>query len=381
MQAIDRILVPVDLGSNTEVVIESAASVAAPYRAELQLLYVIEEVPHSQAAVGLLEQAACERLSGWSEGLLARGIECARPLAISGRPFDAIVRTAQSLHAHLIVMGRSGRGSAEYPVLGTTTSRVMRRTAKPVLAVPTARPLTIRRILCPVDCSNAAARGLRNAIRLAAIFQARLSVMTVITDMSSPFRLLSERSDFAKIASDYEKMEREQFEQFIKGFDFQGITSDREIHYGYAADEIVRLANDAGYDLIVMGSTGRSGLPRVLLGSTAETVARRAPCAVLTVNRENVLSERMQGEIMEINELLGEARGFLEAGRYEEALCRFDQCLLKDPYLASAIEGQADAHERLGHPEIAAPLREQADLIRRELWHQRNKTMSFAGKG
>lgn len=60
-----------------------------------------------------------------------------------------------------------------------------------------------------------------------------------------------------------------------------------EIEYllaeGEAADEVVRVARERGCDLIVMGTHGRTGLDRLLLGSVAEKVLRRAECPVLTV--------------------------------------------------------------------------------------------------
>ncbi len=58
-----------------------------------------------------------------------------------------------------------------------------------------------------------------------------------------------------------------------------------EIHLlsGYASTEIIRLAEEKGMDLIVMGSHGLTGLAHVLFGSTADRVVRKAPCSVLTV--------------------------------------------------------------------------------------------------
>lgn len=55
---------------------------------------------------------------------------------------------------------------------------------------------------------------------------------------------------------------------------------------GHAAKTIVRYAEENDIDHIVMGSTGRSGAVRVLLGSVAESVARRAPCSVVIVRED-----------------------------------------------------------------------------------------------
>ncbi len=367
MKMLDRILVPVDLGPDTPGVIETAARLAEAFGATMRLLFVIEEVPHFLAGLDLLRQAADERLAKLHSELVARGISCEPPISVVGRSFDAIVRTADNEHSHLIVLGCGGINGTPRLGLGTVAARVMRRSSKPVLAVSPSAHKPIRRILCPVDGSNPSARGLRNAILLARVLDARLTVMTVIADLS-PLYGMTRRPDLAKVASDYQKMERDQFEQFIKGFEFGDIAWDKEVHYGHAADEIIRLATDANYDLVVIGSTGRSGLPRILLGSTAETVARRLACSMLTVKREDVVSARLQAELSDLNRLVGEGQQLIEQGQYEEAISRFDQCLLKNPYLATAIEGQATAHERLGPNDVSADLREQATQIRHQLW-------------
>ena len=97
------------------------------------------------------------------------------------------------------------------------------------------------------------------------------------------------------------------------------------------------------------------------------------------MKREDVLSARLEADVTDLNRLLAEGQELLEESLCEDAIARFDQCLLKDPYLATAIEGQATAHERLGHHEIASDLREQAALIRRELWQQHETSEAVLG--
>jgi nucleotide-binding universal stress UspA family protein len=59
----------------------------------------------------------------------------------------------------------------------------------------------------------------------------------------------------------------------------------RELILGEPAEAIVERARTGGYDLIVMGTHGRKGMQRLLLGSVAEKVVRRSACPVLTVHR------------------------------------------------------------------------------------------------
>lgn len=370
MKLFDRILVPVDLGANTDGVVETGGRIARSIGASVRLLFVIEEVAHFPAALELMGEAARERLKKLHARLVAHGVTCEPPMQVAGKPFDVIVRTANQLNAHLIVMGRGGSRDPAQPGLGTTTSRVMRRTAHPVVAVAPGATGEIRRVLCPVDGSSASARGLHNAIQLATKLNARITVLTVIADFAMQPWVARRSSDVGRFASEYEKMERDQFEHFVKGFDFGTVAWDKEVHYGHPSDEIVKLAGEAKYDLVVMGSTGRSGLPRVLLGSTAETVTRRVPCSVLTVKHEDVMCTRLEADLAELNRLLTEGQALLDEGRYEEAVDRFDQCLLKDPYGVPAVEGLATAHERLGHHQQATDLHKQAELIRHQLCRQ-----------
>jgi nucleotide-binding universal stress UspA family protein len=65
---------------------------------------------------------------------------------------------------------------------------------------------------------------------------------------------------------------------------------------GSAAAEIVRFAKNDGYDLIVIGSHGRTGLPRLLLGSIAERVVQTAECPVLTVKQAELRGSREHRE-------------------------------------------------------------------------------------
>jgi universal stress protein A len=71
------------------------------------------------------------------------------------------------------------------------------------------------------------------------------------------------------------------------------VPPDKTVRYehrlvlGTAAEDIVKLAEEDGVDLIVMGTHGRTGLARVLMGSVAEAVMRHAKCPVLTLKQAN----------------------------------------------------------------------------------------------
>jgi nucleotide-binding universal stress UspA family protein len=67
---------------------------------------------------------------------------------------------------------------------------------------------------------------------------------------------------------------------------FKDVKYEQRLLTGIAADEILRVSNEEGVDLIVMGTHGRTGWMRLLMGSVAQAVMRRAPCPVLTLKSE-----------------------------------------------------------------------------------------------
>ncbi len=70
---------------------------------------------------------------------------------------------------------------------------------------------------------------------------------------------------------------------------FQGVEAKGSVIIGYAAEEILNLADEEQVDLIIMGTHGRKGIDRILFGSVAEKVVKNAKCPVLTIRPEDDL--------------------------------------------------------------------------------------------
>jgi universal stress protein A len=130
----------------------------------------------------------------------------------------------------------------------------------------------IRRILVPVDFSPAAGAAFRYASNLGAAFGARLIVLHVI----SPVYYL-EPADFASLVHEARLAAEARLSKL------RPAPSRALVEVGIPHDLIVQVAESVGADLIVIGTHGRSGLQRLMLGSVAENVVRHAPCPVLTV--------------------------------------------------------------------------------------------------
>jgi len=142
-----------------------------------------------------------------------------------------------------------------------------------------------KRILVPLDGSETARHGLREAIALAKDQKATLRLLHVISE----FPALAEVSG----VENFEQVRKSLFEcgeavlrqaqSLSGGLGVETETQLRELAGGRVADAIVQEAREAGCDLIVIGTHGRRGLSRMLLGSDAERVLRQSPVPVLLV--------------------------------------------------------------------------------------------------
>lgn len=139
-----------------------------------------------------------------------------------------------------------------------------------------------KRILAPVDGSAASNNSLNEALRLAKEGGARLCVLHVIDGIA--FR--SEKNPFTATADGYRESGRKLMAELAARVRKQGVAAElltEENFSGRAADSIVGVAKKWRADLIVMGTHGRRGFSRLILGSDADLVLRTATVPVLFV--------------------------------------------------------------------------------------------------
>jgi nucleotide-binding universal stress UspA family protein len=139
----------------------------------------------------------------------------------------------------------------------------------------------IRSILVPVDFSKPSRAGVDLALELAKKFDAKITLLHV---WGLPVYAFPEGAVFGPevvtrlTGAAQDAVDRLKMEVSGKGVEVNAIST-----IGTPAEEIVERAKNGPFDLVVMGTHGRTGLTHVLLGSVAERVVRTAPCPVLTV--------------------------------------------------------------------------------------------------
>ena len=144
--------------------------------------------------------------------------------------------------------------------------------------------LEIKLILCPIDFSEFSIRAYRYALSLAEHYRAKLVAQHIVELSRYPF------ADYAASAGDYMEFCRvlgeggkEQLKEFVKKHTHNEIQPELVVHQGTAPDCILSFAQEHKADLIVMGTHGRRGYDRLVMGSVTNRVMRRAPCPVLVI--------------------------------------------------------------------------------------------------
>jgi universal stress protein A len=132
-----------------------------------------------------------------------------------------------------------------------------------------------KRIVCATDFSDTAEAAWDLACELARTHEAELVLVHVFIELP----IYSE----VAVTSIQQVWEEQQLTARIQTAVKRGLGARYLLKTGTAPDEIVQAANDEHADLIVVGTHGRTGIERLVIGSVAERVVRTAPCPVLTV--------------------------------------------------------------------------------------------------
>ncbi len=295
-----------DPGSAADPALVRASRVADRTGADLHVVHVFEEEPLiGYAAMPSLDPTGTapipdpEGQEELRERLLERlrsTVARVRPAGsttcrvVAGSPAESLCWVGEEVGADLLVVGASHHGSLGQRFLGTTAGRVLRQAVVPVLVVPDARrPLPGARMLLAADLSEASARayeaGLRVAMDLCAGDTAALRCVLVVRPgpamvpplpVGVPHHVPEAGASLAESAAP-------RLREFVAAHTPPGLAVEDAVRVGDPAGEIVAEAAAWGADLVVLGTHGRSGLHRLLLGSVAEAVLRGSPCDALVV--------------------------------------------------------------------------------------------------
>lgn len=143
----------------------------------------------------------------------------------------------------------------------------------------------LKKILLPTDFSGCANYALPYAAAIARATKAQIICVHVVEPVvpAVGYTGLAEPLPIADISEQLEDSAERQLPKLAECEECAGLNVEEVIVHGDAAAEIVRVASEQEADLIVISSHGRTGLGRIIFGSTAESVVRHASCPVLVV--------------------------------------------------------------------------------------------------
>jgi nucleotide-binding universal stress UspA family protein len=205
-------------------------------------------------------------------------------VAVAGRAGDTITSLAEQFDADLIVVGSRGHGALETMLLGSVSSEVIDHAHVPVLV---ARGREIRRIVFAWDGSERAEAAVAPLTKWGAFGDTHVDVLSV-ADAEPPWwaraGMVSEEAAaeaYHEAAAPSLQQHEEMAEQMAEWLRTSGLSAVPLSREGDPAETIVAFAKAHDVDLVVLGTHGRTGLRRLLLGSVARNVTLHAHCSVL----------------------------------------------------------------------------------------------------
>lgn len=287
------VLIGSSLGEESDQVVRAGLAVARAAGARVVLVHAVSDpqigTPDSDLWDNFTQEAvaaAREALAGQAARLGIGEAELAGTEAAAGAAHRVLVETAGTAGADLIVVGATGSGPLAAELLGSTADRVLRKATCPVLLVRGELPVPPRRVLAPVDLSPLSGDAFRCGLDLLGQLAKGEEIEVRAVHAQSFLDTLAIQRQQPGISS--EEVERHgaaELRRFVLESRAEApFKVQTAILPGEARFEILADLEKHPADLVVLGTQGRSGLDRLMLGSVASTVARKAPCSVLLIS-------------------------------------------------------------------------------------------------
>ncbi|MGO9621553.1 MAG: universal stress protein [Desulfobaccales bacterium] len=269
----ERLLVCTDGSEGGQHAVTQALALGRACASKVYVLQVVKIIPEFEAAAPDLRACLEEEIERQQAAAAAeaarQGVEMEYRILHSISPFADIVVEAEKLKPQLIIIGRYGRTGLTRLFMGSIAARVIGLSPVNVLVIPLGASLAFQRLLIASDGSPYSDAALMEATAMAARAGSELLGVAVAREEG-------------EISETRETLQRMRTAANREGVSFQGISPQ-----GLAADEgIIQVALENRVDLIIMGSHGRTGFKRLLMGSVTERVIGQTSCPVLVVKKK-----------------------------------------------------------------------------------------------
>lgn len=283
-----KILVGIDGSEESFNAFKSALSLAKKINASVSVLYVLPLGVEVSSALSLFTgmkdifRKGAEKILKEAQSIAEEeGIEV-RLKFEEGEPYTKLVDILYAEESDLLVLGKSGKGGLAKALIGSTASRAIGASPVDVLVIPKNTTLKLKKMLVPVDGSLYSEEAAMRALELASHLKSEIILLSVV---EIPFELYETATDIGKMV-EHLKTEAEEFIRKLKSkYKEKGIEVKGYVVEGIVEEKILEIAEKEEVDLIIMGSHGKTGLKRLLMGSVTEKVLTLGTKPVLVVKR------------------------------------------------------------------------------------------------
>ena len=281
-----RILLPTDGSEASSTAAEAAVTLADQFDAELHVIHVLEHDRPSTDTDGVDAPARGgeEAVRAVVESAASSGVEATKRVIEKRKPIHQEILTYTDEHSiDCIVMGTRGRSrlSLSRAVLGSVAELTLRESPVPVMTVheETVIDTDISSVLVPTDGSECAHTAVDHAGELARSVEANLHIIYVV-EIGQVIN--GERAE--RLREALEEIGEKALDLALKKVQSSTyLPTETSVLNGRPYIEIIKYAEEHDIDCIVMGTHGRKGIRRFLLGSVTERVIRRADVPVISV--------------------------------------------------------------------------------------------------
>lgn len=345
MKLLQNILVTVEFNESLNCVIKNSIMLAEKFNSQITLMHVISDHNMSLELKKFVEESVRLKLDEITSDIKAKGIDLRDSIIENGIPFEKIIQEAQINDYNVIVAGAGNKIGKESFKLGTTVVKLMRKNQIPIWVVKQETVKDIKKILCPIDFSAASQRALNNAITLAKRFDAELYILHIYAPISYyTTRFDVDITQENKISKS--KQEKE-FHDLLEQVNLKDVLYKKIINEGVAHLEILEFIKENNIDLLLMGTTGRTGLSRLLMGSITEKVTRELPCSFITTKAKDITDDYFESNLKSIEAILNSAKQSFQNKDYEKAIDKYSIALKQYPDNIPIIMGIIESYQAI----------------------------------
>lgn len=268
----EKLLLSADGSVLCEGAVREAINLAKTCGSKLYIISVAEvpEFPEFIATPSMAEKLAADTkryLESLKEKAEKEGVSCEILVRSGVEPYQYIVDEAAKNNVEMMIMGRRGRTGLMRLMMGSVTAKTIGHAPCKVMVVPRYAKLNFEKILIATDGSIFSELASREAISVAKRTGSSLIALSV-----------AKKDENLPVAKESVDMVRQVAER-------EGIKVEALSLKGEPYEVIVKTAEQKNAGLIVVGSYGRTGIERLLMGSVTERVIGHSGCAVLVVKK------------------------------------------------------------------------------------------------